>query len=75
MSARPGRTLARYSRIGIFSRRQLSTMDRMAATFGPACWLPMWIQFFRLWIVIHNRNYVQSQIMYCAGESAYRFAA
>ena len=28
-------------------RRQLSTMDRMAATFGPACGLPTWIQFFR----------------------------
>src|ERR1017187_7069637 len=47
MSARPGRTAAKYFRIGIFSRRQVSTMDRMAATFGPACWLPTWIQFFR----------------------------
>ena len=47
MSARPGRTEAKYFRIGIFSRRQLSTMDRIAATFGPACWLPTWIQFFR----------------------------
>jgi hypothetical protein len=50
-------------------------MDRMAATFGPACWLPTWIQFFRLWIMIHNRNYVQPQVMYSACEPAYRFAA
>jgi len=47
VSARPGKTPARYSRIGIFSRRQLSTMERMAATLGPACRLPTWIQFFR----------------------------
>src|SRR3954451_19083022 len=33
--------------MGILSRRQLSRMDRIAATFGPACWLPRWIQFFR----------------------------
>jgi len=36
---------ARYLRIGILSRRQLSTTERMAATRGPACSLPMWIQF------------------------------
>jgi hypothetical protein len=48
VSAKPGRMSARYSRTRIFSRRQLSTTDRIAATFGPACWLPTWIQFFRL---------------------------
>ena len=39
-SAMPGSTPARYSRIGIFSRLQVSTMDMIAATFGPACLLP-----------------------------------
>jgi hypothetical protein len=34
-------------RAGILSRLQLSTTDRMAATRGPACWLPMCIQFLR----------------------------
>ena len=47
VSASPGKTAARYSRIGIPIRRQLSTTDKMAATFGPACRLPTWIQFFR----------------------------
>jgi len=28
-------------------RRQLSTTERIAATFGPACGLPMCKQFFR----------------------------
>src|SRR5665213_1091640 len=45
--ARPGNTEPRYSRTGSFIRRQLSMTDRMAATFGPACSLPRWIQFFR----------------------------
>ena len=45
-SAKPGNTAPRYSRTGIFKRRQLSTMDRMAATFGPACGLPTWISSF-----------------------------
>jgi hypothetical protein len=30
-----------------FQLRQLSTTDRIAATSGPACGLPMCIQFFR----------------------------
>jgi hypothetical protein len=29
------------------SLRQLSTTERIAATFGPACALPTWIQFLR----------------------------
>jgi len=33
----------------MFSRLQLSTIEMIAATRGPACGLPMWIQFFRLW--------------------------
>src|SRR5260370_10901530 len=47
VSARPGRTAAKYSRTGMFIRRQVSTTERMAATLGPACSLPMWIQFLR----------------------------
>jgi hypothetical protein len=38
-------------------------MDRMAATFGPACWLPMWIQFFLLCTREHKRRYVRAMIM------------
>jgi hypothetical protein len=34
-------------RTGTFNLRQLSTTERIAATFGPACGLPMCIQFFR----------------------------
>jgi hypothetical protein len=34
--ASPGRTAARYSRTGILSRRQVSTMERITATRGPA---------------------------------------
>src|SRR5208337_4432739 len=33
--------------MGSLSRRQLSTTERIAAILGPACELPMWIQFFR----------------------------
>src|SRR5216683_6941559 len=47
VSARPGRTAAKYSRTGMLIRRQVSTTERMAATLGPACWLPIWIQFLR----------------------------
>src|SRR5260370_19107361 len=46
-SASPGRIAARYLRTESFSRRQLSTTERIAATLGPACGLPTWIQFFR----------------------------
>src|SRR5438270_12963295 len=46
-SASPGNTEARYSRTGSTKRRQVSTMDRMFATRGPASLLPMWIQFLR----------------------------
>jgi hypothetical protein len=53
MLARPGNTVPRYSRTGIFKRRQLSTMDRTAATFGPAFGLPTWIQFFRQKMIVH----------------------
>ncbi len=37
----------RQSRIGILSRLQLSTTERIAATGGPACWLPMAIPDLR----------------------------
>jgi hypothetical protein len=47
VSARPGRTAAKYSRTGMFIRRQVSTTERMVAILGPACWLPMWIRFLR----------------------------
>ena len=45
------------------NRRQLSTTERIAATFGPACGLPMWIQFFRVSKYFDTRNYVHSRIM------------
>ena len=53
-SAKPGNTADRYSRIGIFRRRQLSTTDKIAATFGPACWLPKEIM-----VPIRNGSCVQ----------------
>jgi hypothetical protein len=31
-------------------------MDRMAATFGPACGLPRWIQFLRFCAHAHKRK-------------------
>jgi hypothetical protein len=43
----PGRSADKYSRTGSFNLRQLSTTERIAATFGPACGLPMCNQFFR----------------------------
>src|SRR5664280_85216 len=45
--ASPGRTAARYLRTGILSRRQVSTMERIAATRGPAFSCPMWVQLRR----------------------------
>jgi hypothetical protein len=33
--------------MGIFNRRQVSTIERIAAMRGPASWLPKWIQFLR----------------------------
>jgi hypothetical protein len=33
--------------VGIFKRRQVSTMERIAAMRGPAARLPKWIQFLR----------------------------
>src|SRR5260370_41304608 len=53
-------------------RRQVSTMDRIAATFGPACWLPTWIQFFRLSKYFDSRNYVHSRIMCSRPRSGWR---
>jgi len=34
-------------------------MDRIAATFGPACLLPIWIQFFRLSKYFDRRNWTK----------------
>jgi hypothetical protein len=45
--SKPGSTALRYLRTGIFSLRQVSTIEMMAATRGPACSLPTWIQFLR----------------------------
>jgi hypothetical protein len=42
-SANPGRTAAKKSRTGSFHLRQLSTTEKIAATFGPGCGLPMHI--------------------------------
>jgi len=55
-SASPGSTEARYSRTGSAKRRQVSTIERMLATRGPASLLPMWIQFFLLCTCVHNRK-------------------
>src|SRR5258708_4491271 len=45
--SKPGSTALRYSRTGIRSLRHVSTIEMMAATRGPACSLPTWIQWFR----------------------------
>src|SRR4051812_37795533 len=45
--SRPGRTSSRYSLTGALSLRQDSTIERIAATFGPALALPTCSQFFR----------------------------
>jgi hypothetical protein len=41
-----GQVAARSSRTGKPSLRQLSTMEKIVATFGPASLLPRCIQFF-----------------------------
>ena len=56
---KPGKMEQRYSRIGIFSRRQVSTTETIAATRGPACSLPMCIQLRRLWKNFDKRRYEQ----------------
>ena len=61
--SKPGSTALRYSRTAICCLRHVSTIEMMAATRGPACSLPTWIQFLRLWKAFHNRNYEQSGIM------------
>ena len=61
--ASPGRTSPRYFRMGMLSRRQLSTTEKMAAIFGPASLLPRCSQFLLLCKVSHKRNYVQFSIM------------
>ena len=43
-----------------FNLRQFSTTERIAATFGPGCGLPMCNQFFRLCRDLH---YAQFPIM------------
>ena len=47
-------------------------MDRIAATFGPASLLPIWIQFFRLSKYFDSRNYVHSRIMCSRPDSGWR---
>src|SRR5208283_4361395 len=42
-----GRTSLRYWRKLMSRRRQVSTIEAMAATFGPACSLPICSQFLR----------------------------
>jgi hypothetical protein len=39
--AKPGKIKQQWSRMGVFSRRQVSTTETIAATRGPACSLPM----------------------------------
>jgi hypothetical protein len=55
--AKPGKIEQRYSRIGILSRRQVSTTETIAATRGPAFWLPIWIQLRRLCKSLHNAEH------------------
>ena len=55
-SARPGRTSARYWRMGTFSLRQLSTMLKMAAIFGPASLLQPQIAILRQCDAGENRE-------------------
>src|ERR1039458_42396 len=45
--ANPGRAAARYSRTGIMSRRQVSTIERIAVTRDPAFSCPVWVQLRR----------------------------
>jgi hypothetical protein len=45
MLTKPSSTADRHSRTGRLIRRQVSTIEKIAATFGPACGLPRWIQF------------------------------
>ena len=45
--SKPGSTALRYSRAGTCCLRHVSTIEMMAATRGPACSLPTWIQFLR----------------------------
>jgi len=54
--SKPGSTTLRYSRTGICSLRHVSTIEMMAATRGPACSLPTWIQFLRLWKDFHKKK-------------------
>ena len=62
-SFNPGSTEARYSFTGTRKRRHDSTTDKIAATLGPACTLPMCSQFLRLCTGVHKRNYVRPLIM------------
>jgi len=41
----------------MLSRRQVSTIDTIAATRGPASLLPMWIQFLRLCKALHRTRW------------------
>jgi hypothetical protein len=45
--SKPGSTALRYSLAGTCCLRHVSTVEMMAATRGPACSLPTWIQFLR----------------------------
>jgi hypothetical protein len=62
--ASPGRISARYLRIGMLIRRQLSMTEKMAAIFGPASLLPKCSQFFLLSKYFDRRNYAQLKIMF-----------
>jgi hypothetical protein len=55
-SAIPGRIAEKWLHTGTFSLRQLSTTDRIAATFGPASGQPMCIQFLRVSKYFDTRN-------------------
>jgi hypothetical protein len=56
--ASPWRIAEKWSRTGTFRLRQLSTTERIAVTFGPACRLPMGNPFFRAFLA-RRRGYGQ----------------
>jgi hypothetical protein len=55
----PGRTSARYLRMGTASLRQLSTTEKMATILGPASLLPKCSQFLRLSKYFDRRHWTK----------------
>src|ERR1035438_9335553 len=67
-SAMPGKTSARYLRMGTSRRRQLSITLKMAAIFGPASLLPKCSQFFlpmAIGLIEFSAQFVESSSTGC----------